>query len=77
MASRRGQVDISGEKTKTSEGVQKIFDCTTTIAKWSENMADYFKSAMSYTNCYRIDDFNPDNVDCVVISQQTKESINK
>lgn len=77
MASRRGQEDISGEKTKTSEGVQKIFDCTTTIAKWSENMADYFKSAMSYTNCYRIDDFNPENVDCVVISQQTKESINK
>lgn len=77
MASRRGQEDMNGEKTKTSEGVQKVFDCTTTISKWSENMTDYIKSAMSYTNCYRLDDFNTENVDCIVMSQQTKESINK
>lgn len=77
MASRRGQEDINGEKTKTSEGVQKVFDCTTTISKWSENMADYLRSAMSYTNCYRLDDFTPENVDCIVVSQQSKESINK
>ena len=77
MASRRGQEDISGEKKKTSEGVQKVFNCTTNLKKWSENMAAYMRSAMSYTNCYFIEEFNPENVDCAIISPQTKESINK
>lgn len=77
MASRRGQEDINGEKTKTSEGVEKVFDCTTNLRKWSENMVAYMQSAMSYTNCFYIDDFNPENVDCCIISNQTQESINK
>ena len=77
MASRRGQEDINGEKKKTSEGVQKVFDCTTNLRKWSENMVAYMQSAMSYTNCLYLEDFNPENVDCIIMSQQTKESINK
>ena len=32
---------------------------------------------MSYTNCMYLEEFNPENVDCVIISSQTKESINK
>ena len=77
MASRRGQEDINGEKKKTSEGIQKVFPATTNLRKWKENMVSYMQSAMSYTNCYYIDEFNPENVDCIVISNQTKESINK
>ena len=77
MASRRGQEDINGEKKKTSEGIQKILPATTNLRKWKENMVSYIQSAMSYTNCFYIDDFNPENVDCIVISNQTKESINK
>ena len=77
MASRRGQVDINGEKKKTSEGIEKILPASTNLHKWKENMVSYMQSAMSYTNCYCIDEFNPDNVDCIVISTKTKESINK
>lgn len=77
MASRRGQEDINGEKKKTSEGIQKIFKCTTNLSKWKENMVSYLQSAMSYTNCTFIDEFNPENVDCVIISPQTRQSINK
>ena len=77
MASRRGQEDIQGKKTKTSEGVEKVFDCTTNLRKWKENMVAYMQSAMSYTNCSYLEDFNPQNVDGIIISQQTKESINK
>lgn len=76
MASRRGQEDIQGKKTKTSEGVEKVFECTTNLGKWKENMVAYMQSAMSYTNCFDIDDFNPQNVDGIIISQQTKKSIN-
>ena len=77
MASRRGQEDIQGKKTKTSEGVEKVFDCTTNLRKWTENMGAYIQSAMSYTNCRNLEDFNPENVDGIIISPQTKESINK
>ena len=77
MASRRGQEDINGEKKKTSEGIERTFDCTTNLKKWKENMVAYMQSAMSYTNCYYIEDFNPENVDCTIISPQTKQSINK
>lgn len=76
MASRRGQEDIQGKKIKTSEGIEKVFDCTTNLRKWTENMIAYMQSAMSYTNCFYIDDFNPENVDGIIISQQTKKSIN-
>lgn len=76
MASRRGQEDIQGKKTKTSEGVEKVFDCTTNLRKWSENMVAYMQSAMSYTNCLYLGDFNPENVDGIIISPQTKQSIN-
>lgn len=77
MASRRGQEDINGKKTKTSEGIQKTLPVSTNLRKWKENMVSYLQSAMSYTNCYYIDEFKPDNVDCIIISPQTKESINK
>ena len=77
MASRRGQEDIQGKKTKTSEGVEKVFDCTTNLRKWSENMVTFMQSAMSYTNCMYLGEFNPENIDCCVISNQTQESINK
>ena len=76
MASRRGQEDIQEKKIKTSEGIEKVFDCTTNLRKWTENMIAYMQSAMSYTNCFYIDDFNPENVDGIIISQQTKKSIN-
>ena len=77
MASRRGQEDINGEKTKTSEGIQKILPATTNLRKWTENMVAYIQSAMSYTNCLYLGEFNPENVDGIIISNQTKESINK
>lgn len=77
MASKQGQIDLNGSKTRTSEGISKIFNCTTNLSTWVENMCDYLKSAMSYVDIYDVQDFNPENVDCVIISQQTKESINK
>lgn len=77
MASRRGQEDINGEKKKTSEGTEKVFDCTTNLHKWVKNMAEYIQSAMSYINCFNLEDINPERVDCCIVSQSTQESINK
>ena len=77
MASRAGQIAMKGKKVHTSEGIEKSLPVTYTISTWVENMADYLRSAMSYTNCRNIEEFNPDNVDCVIISTQTQNSINK
>ena len=77
MASKNGQIDRNGSKTKTSEGVSKVVEVTTNLSKWSENMEAYLKSAMSYTNVKDIEDFNPDNVYCTLISTNTQLSINK
>lgn len=77
MASRQGQIDISGEKTHTSEGCEKSLPCTTTIHKWVENFISNMRTAMSYTNCRHVNDFNPMNVTTIIISEQAKQAINK
>lgn len=77
MASRKGQEDMNGVKSKTSEGIEKTFKCTTNLRKWKENMVSYIQSAMSYTNCRTIQEFNPENVNGIIISTETQKSINK
>lgn len=77
MASKKGQKDLFGKKKWTSEGIEKRLECTTNIDKWSRNMNDYLSSAMSYCNIDNISDFNPDNVDTFLMSQNLVRSINK
>lgn len=77
MASKEAQICLYGEKTKTAEGICKKIPVTTTIKTWVENMESYLKSAMSYCDINDICDFNEQNVDCVVLSKSTQESINK
>ena len=77
MASREGQIAISGKKTKTSEGLRKQIPITGTIPQWTENMRDYLRSAMSYCDITDVKDFNADNVETIIISPNTKNSINK
>lgn len=77
MASRDGQIAINGEKTKTSEGTKKFLPIIGTISQWTENMADYLKSAMSYCDIKDIKNFNANNVNTILISNNTKNSINK
>lgn len=77
MASKYGQIDINGKKTKTSEGIKKEFEVTCNLDTWSDNMADYLRSAMSYCNIYNVVEFNPSNVNVNVISNNVQNSINK
>lgn len=77
MASKQGQIDMNGTKNKTSEGVCKEIKVTTNIDKWSDNMSDYLKSAMSYLGIKNIESLNPMNVETYVLSENAKNSINK
>lgn len=57
MASADGQKSISGEKTKTSEGITKYLPVKYTLSGWVKNMISYLQSAMSYTDCKTLDEF--------------------
>ena len=75
MASKEGQIDLKGIKTKTSEGIVKTLPCTTNINKWSNNMVDYLRSTMSYTDIKSV--YQLDKVDLILISDKTYDSVNK
>lgn len=76
MASAKGQIDLQGVKTKTSEGICKEIEITTTLPQWTDNMTSYLRSAMSYTGSTTLTDFANNSV-CMVISNNTRESVNK
>lgn len=76
MASAAGQTDIFGRKIKTSEGVEKLVKVTGTLPQWTDNMKSYLVSAMSYTNRFNLKNF-VGNVQCVLMSNNTVNSINK
>ena len=75
MASKAGQIAMKGKKVHTSEGIEKMFDVTYTMGTWVENMTDYLRSAMSYTNSRTLDELR--SADVVLISQNTYNSVNK
>ena len=75
MASSDGQISITGEKSKTSEGITKELPVNYKLSTWRENMEDYLKSAMSYLNAKDLSDLPKSKI--VVISNNTKDSINK
>lgn len=57
MASADGQKSISGKKTKTAEGITKYLPVKYTLSGWVENMISYLRSAMSYCNCFTLEEF--------------------
>ena len=76
MASKEGQIDLNGAKTHTSEGIAKYIKVKFRLSQWSENMADYMRSAMSYTNSKTLPEFRYRSK-CIIISSNTYNSINK
>lgn len=75
MASKAGQIAMKGKKVHTSEGIEKSLQVTYTIGTWVENMTDYLRSAMSYTNSKSLNDLR--ETDVVIVSQNTYNSVNK
>lgn len=78
MSTKRAQrlIKPDGENLKTSEGVEKFVDCTHTMKQWSENMEAYLRSAMSYCNAFKLDDFIG-KVDLIKNSPAEIQAVNK
>lgn len=62
--------------TKTSEGIEKTITVDYTIAQWTENFCDYFKSNMSYCDCYDVKYYIGHPI-LYIQSESSKNSINK
>lgn len=77
MSTKKAQKLINPNAiAKTSEGCTKYVKVKETVQQWTENMKDYLKSAMSYTNKRTLDEFRG-NVDFIVNSSCTIMSVNK
>lgn len=76
MASADGQISISGQKSKTAEGITKWLPVKFTLNGWTENMASYLRSAMSYCGVRNLNGFIG-KPDLIVNSVLEISSVNK
>lgn len=76
MSTKRVQMLCDKKELRTSEGLECTLLCKYTMKQWVDNFTDYLRSAMSYTNCNNLWDFTH-TVNLYIISNSTKESINK
>lgn len=75
MASAEGQKAITGKKSKTSEGISKWVETKISVKHWSENMEDYFKSALSYCGKFSMSEFRG-QVSVILNSEAERNLIN-
>lgn len=76
MASKEGINDLHLKK-HTAEGICKYIPIKyNSIEQWSENMADYLRSAMSYCNAKTLDRFIGKQ-QCILLSNNAQNAINK
>ena len=76
MASKEGINDLHLKK-HTAEGICKYISIKyDSIEQWSENMADYLRSAMSYCDSLTLDEFR-NKAKIIIISNNTYNSVNK
>ena len=76
MASKEGMNDLHLKK-HTAEGICKYIPIKyDSIEQWSDNMADYLRSAMSYCNAKTLDRFIGKQ-QCILLSNNAQNAINK
>ena len=57
MSTKKAQTEISGEATKTAEGIETLVSIKYTLAGWCDNFISYLRSAMSYCNSRNLQEF--------------------
>jgi IMP dehydrogenase/GMP reductase len=75
MSTKEVQKKWGKEKLTTSEGISKVNKVEYTLESWVENLEDYLRSAMSYTNSKTLEDFK--NTETVFITQNALNRYNK
>jgi IMP dehydrogenase/GMP reductase len=75
MSTKEVQRDWGREELKTSEGISKYNKVEYTIKGFTENLTDYLRSAMSYTNSLTLDEFKGSQFE--LISENAFKRFNK
>jgi len=75
MSTKDVQKKWGKDKLITSEGITKYNKVEYTLEKWLENLKDYLKSAMSYTNSKNLDEFK--QTEYVFITENALKRYNK
>lgn len=57
MSTKRAQKEMGGKGNKTAEGIAIQINVHHTLAGWMDNFNSYLKSAMSYTDFRKLEDF--------------------
>lgn len=57
MSTKQAQKALGNNTLKTSEGVVRKYNVEYTLAQWVENFDSYLRSAMSYSNANKLEDF--------------------
>lgn len=57
MSTKKAQTEISGEATKTAEGIETLVPIKYTLPGWCDNFISYLRSAMSYCNSRTLEEF--------------------
>jgi NAD(P)H-dependent flavin oxidoreductase YrpB (nitropropane dioxygenase family) len=76
MSTKEVQKSWNKSELKTGEGITKYNKVEYTLEGWCENFTDYLKSAMSYTDSRKLEDFIGE-VQWEVISQNSFNRFNK
>lgn len=75
MSTKEVQKSWGNPVLKTSEGIVKLNKIEYTLPQWKDNFIDYLRSAMSYTNSHKLNDFRGANY--VFITQNSLNRFNK
>jgi hypothetical protein len=75
MSTKEVQKKWGKDKLITSEGISKYNKVEYTLDKWIENLEDYMKSAMSYTNSKNLTEFK--ETEYVFITENALNRYNK
>lgn len=75
MSTKEVQKKWGKDKLITSEGITKYNKVEYTLDKWIENLVDYLKSAMSYTNSKTLEEFK--ETEYVFITENALKRFNK
>jgi bisphosphoglycerate-dependent phosphoglycerate mutase len=75
MSTKEVQKKWGKSKLTTSEGITKYNKVEYTLSSWTENLKDYLRSAMSYTNSTTLEEFKES--EHVFISQNALNRFHK
>lgn len=68
--------ELTPDMLKTSEGIATFVDVKYTLKQWLDNMMDYLRSCMSYTNCNNLESFK-NSCELIVNSPAEIQAVNK